>query len=987
MQSHFVVALAGPVSGALVRSVLSASSRYAAIALPFLLLVAGPGTAQSITAEAEYQKKIQAASTVTASSEGMFGNLTSDATGKTEFVSVDIDVPGNSALPVQLGRRLPIDWWYLPEQLGGIGNWDIEVPYIQTTVSSNMGWVIANPSTPEAHKRCSYPGLPFVEGLLVNPEEVSHGYRLHVPGMGDESMLVDNTANVDPTNGASHPWVLKSMGRLGCLPTVKNGYPGEGFYLLTTNGLKYYFDYPVERTALTVRKGPKGIPGYNMARKNIYMLATRIEDRFGNYVDYQYTNGKLTGITANDGRQISLQYGTNSVTATSHGRTWTYALQNGHLTTVTNPDGSTWQYSPYGFGGVYNEPQSDSMGLSYFDAGQMCLTESNIGRFAGVFPFVVKHPSGATATFQFEGRRFHRSRVPYICFIDFFDHEVKVAGGAINFSAFYNWIEFSDDPNGPDELTFIDTYDSQMLTENYVTVSGYARIGTQNYFDVHSLQSISVSGPGIATATTTYAYDADTYPYCGIYDHQTGLLAGLACNQDPCADGSCDGIGRTTTITLPTGSVIKKRYGVIFEQNEGVLLSEQVLSSSGTVAQRTDYNYVQDGEMSQQPFPDEIGYGFHDRMESKLRPLASTILLRDGVAYTSSVDSFDQFARPVTVTRASNISYGYSRTDTTAYHDNLTKWVLGQVSSVTTAGLVPSQTDYDPATAMPVRSYAFGNLVQTVTYNADGTVATVKDGNNHVSAMSNWKRGIPQTVSYPATAEAPSGSSESAVVNDNGWVTSATDENGHTTTYGYDAMGRVSSIAYPIDDTVQWNNTVRSFVQVNQEEMGLPAGHWRQVVQQGNHEKITFFDALWQPVMQYERDISNNDATFRFTVNGYDAEGRQILAAYPRNPYQEGQWGPWTGVHTSYDALGRVLQVRQDTELGSQSITNTEYLSGGDIKVTNPRGEITRTRYAAWDQPTTDYPIEIFHPEDAFTQILRDSLLRPIQTRRTEVAP
>ena len=535
MQSHSVSATTGPASGA---RPFRTPVRFVRAVLPLLALMVGTVSAQSITAEAEYQKKIQAASTITAASVGFFGNRTADSTGKTEFVNVDIDVPGNSDLPVQLGRRLSIDWLYLPEQLGGFGNWDVEVPYIQTTVSSNMGWSIASPSSPDRYRRCSFPGLPYVEGLLVNPEEVSQGYRLHVPGMGDEPMLVDNTVNIDPTNGVSHPWVLKSMGRLGCLPTVKNGYPGEGFYLLTTDGVKYYFDYPVERTALTVRKGPKGIPGYNMARKNIYLLASRIEDRFGNYVDYTYTNGQLTGINANDGRQISLQYGSNAVTATSHGRSWTYTLQNGHLSTVTNPDGSTWQYSPYGFGGIYNEPQSDSMGLSYFDAGNMCLTESDRGRYAGEFPFVVKHPSGASATFQFDGRRFHRSRVPYLCFIDFFDHEVRVAGGTINFTAAYNWTAYNDDPAGPKEITFTDSYDSQMLSEDAVDVSGYARIGTPNYFDVYSLKSLTVSGPGIVSAVTSYAYGEDTYPYCGVYDHQTGLPSGVACNQDPCADGS-----------------------------------------------------------------------------------------------------------------------------------------------------------------------------------------------------------------------------------------------------------------------------------------------------------------------------------------------------------------------------------------------------------------------------------------------------------------
>ncbi|UHQ23257.1 RHS repeat-associated core domain-containing protein [Lysobacter sp. 5GHs7-4] len=988
MQSYLVPTAARPAIGA--RANRRAFTLFSSIVLIALMwAAAGSVAAQSMTTEAEYQKKIQAASTITAAGEGVFGNRTTDATGKTEFVNIDIDVPGSSGLPVQFGRRLPIDWWYLPEQLGGLGNWDVEVPYIQTTVSSNMGWSVAGASSPNRYKRCSFPGLPAVEGLLISSEEVSHGYRLHVPGVGDEPMLVDHNLNTDPTNGSSYPWVLKSMGRVGCLPTVKNGYPGEGFYLLTTDGVKYYFDVAVERTAMKIRKGPKGLPGYTMARKNIYLLASRIEDRFGNYVNYTYVDGRLSSIAANDGRQITVQYGAGSVTASSHGRSWTYTLTNGHLTQVANPDGSTWQYPAYGFSSPYDQQQSDAMGLSYFDPGTMCQVESSPDRFAGEFPFTVKHPSGAQATFQFEGRRFHRSRVPYICFIDFFDHEVRVAGGSVNFTATLDWeliIKMSEDGYSWEAaVDNVELYESQGLVEEYVDVGGHARIGTPNYFDVFSLKSLTISGPGIASQVTGYAYQQDTYPYCGIYNHQTGTPDGPTCQEDPCAGQACgDGVGRTTTITLPNGAVVKKRYGVIFDKNEGMLLSEQVIGAGGAEAQRVDYTYVQDEQVGQQPFPSEAGYGFGDRMESKLRPLKSTSLVRDGVTYTSAVGAFDRFARPTSVTRASTINGGHTRTDTTQYHDDLSKWVLGQTKLSTTNGIEVGRTEFT-ANAQPYRSFRYGETTpsQTLTYNADGTVATVTDGNNNVTTLSNWKRGIPQTIQHPATAESPSGSTQSASVNDSGWIDWVTDENGYKTSYQYDTMGRLSRIVYPTDDTVAWNDKLFSFQQVNQEEMGVPAGHWRQTVVQGNYEKLTLFDALWRPILQYERDNADSNGTYRIVRNAFDHDGRQTFASYPRNPYADGNWNLNTGTWTTYDALGRATKVEQDSELGKLT-TTTAYAWGGDIVVTNPRGHQTRTRYAAWDQPTTDYPIEIIQPV-ATTTIDRDPIyfLRPKSVTRS----
>ncbi|MFT4094554.1 MAG: hypothetical protein QM640_13055, partial [Niabella sp.] len=87
-------------------------------------------------------------------------------------------------------------------------------------------------------------------------------------------------------------------------------------------------------------------------------------------------------------------------------------------------------------------------------------------------------------------------------------------------------------------------------------------------------------------------------------------------------------------------------------------------------------------------------------------------------------------------------------TETITYADNTTTWVLGQVAQRSVNGLVASSISYDATTALPVEIYAFGLLQQSLTYNADGTVATIMDGRNNVTALSNWKRGIPQSITY-----------------------------------------------------------------------------------------------------------------------------------------------------------------------------------------------------------------------------------------------
>ena len=327
----------------------------------------------------------------------------------------------------------------------------------------------------------------------------------------------------------------------------------------------------------------------------------------------------------------------------------------------------------------------------------------------------------------------------------------------------------------------------------------------------------------------------------------------------------------------------------------------------------------------------------------------------------------------------------YTRTEQITYSDNTTKWVLGQVAQVrcvapTTAlpagcgasGTEMSTTTYDATTALPLVSTAFGKVQQTLTYNADGTLATVKDGNNNVTTVSNWKRGIPQTIAYA------DGTGDSAVVNDAGWITSATDENGYTTSYTFDAMGRLASVTYPNGDTPAWNSTTQVFEPVFGPEVGIDSGHWRQTIATGNGRKITYFDALWRPLVTLEYDTANVAGTQRYQRLAYDAEGHTTFTSYPGTVDSLS-----TGTRTVYDSLGRPTTVTQDSELSPSLLTTTtEYLSGFQTRTTTPRGTQTTTAYMAFDQPSTSWPVSIIQPEGAYTDISRDVFGKPTAITR-----
>ncbi len=294
--------------------------------------------------------------------------------------------------------------------------------------------------------------------------------------------------------------------------------------------------------------------------------------------------------------------------------------------------------------------------------------------------------------------------------------------------------------------------------------------------------------------------------------------------------------------------------------------------------------------------------------------------------------------------------------ETIEYHDDLSLWVLGQVKRTTTNGIETSRTAYD-ARALPVSNHVFGKLQQTQGYNADGTLAFAQDGNGNRTTFSDWKRGIPQTVGF---ADA---TTQRATVDDNGWIRSLTSEVGAKSCFDYDAMGRMQRVTYPSEsqwdacDAATWDLSYTSFAPLTANDWrppGVAAGQWVHRTIRGAYRKYVYHDALWRPVLTHEFDERDTDGTLRARLFEYDASGRLRFESYPSSQVIPAANGMWS----QYDALGRITQFRQDSELGLLT-TTTEYLPGFRARVTNPRGIQTNTEYQVFDEPRMDSPTAI----------------------------
>ena len=193
--------------------------------------------------------------------------------------------------------------------------------------------------------RCSSnsdPGDVYYFGNWYLVHEYWNGLKMHIPGQSAQTVL-DN-----PQSPKKHPTnTRKTTNQYWDVACFIVSGASEGFIATAPDGTKYTFGKLRYLAASGILKDFKV-----MGRNRAQMLVTKVEDRFGNVVNYTYTGSNLTSISSNDGRTISISYGANSKVSsvTANGRTWTYGdtTYTGYnydfLTSVTWPNGQAWSF-------------------------------------------------------------------------------------------------------------------------------------------------------------------------------------------------------------------------------------------------------------------------------------------------------------------------------------------------------------------------------------------------------------------------------------------------------------------------------------------------------------------------------------------------------------------------------------------------------------------------------------------------------------------
>ncbi len=591
---------------------------------------AGAGGATE-TFYSEGGKLMRADENVTALGNDLFGDRVNLYNGALEFVQTDVSLPGNSGLPVSVGRRLVTG--QSERVQGHFGDWELEIPRMQGVFSQRIGWKVGFGMSDATGARCSQFGKPpQVLGQnnqgAFNPEEYWHGTFLYVPGAGSQELLLPDTstASVQPTGAALGNPKLTTKDRwlIYCTP-LQGG--GEGFTAVSPDGTSYRFDWMVSRpyASLTRAVGtapqlaaaaqgqPTGASGsaqgpvdfaasYLLPRREIWILPSEVRDRFGNTVTYTYNGWQVLKITSTDQqggavRTLSFEYEsgptgpTSRVSRVTDGtREWRYTYrdvaygQGFSLATVSIPGGGMWTMDMnaiatpgdiFGGGGACDSATGNvhsETTTSYLTTGQMT------------------HPSGAKGTFRAGLVTHGRSQVERAC--------------------------RGDDWDG----------------------TGWAFYPVAS--EVFSIRSKTITGPGLPAADLT-SVNPGGYTWTYRYGPHNASFA-------PCA-GCPD--TKWVTVTDPDQVLTRYTFGIKFRQTEGQLQTvEEGIKDGGAPLRTTVKQYV---APDAGPYPSYIGTSIQQRtwgdLSMRHTPEKLRTITQQDAKFNWRADNFDRLARPRSV--------------------------------------------------------------------------------------------------------------------------------------------------------------------------------------------------------------------------------------------------------------------------------------------------------------------------------------------------
>lgn len=749
----------------------------------------------------------------------LMGDNIDTATGQISFEQVDVSIPGNSDLAVELRRRQD-PGNYLNNEFY---DWKLATPRIYTNIynydwSKGDRWAKnrcsssklsdALPLSKFAHDYWDYlnPGtVPY-----SYPQDYSGGVILDVPGVTSANLLDRTVAGIFPAEAvkvAINGWYFT------CISDI-DGTGEEGFIGHAPNGDKYTFNVLGVDQNISVN----GIWKIDVAADSGLFLrqytnyqflgVSQITDVNGNWVKYEYNeNGDVKRIYSNDNREIEITYNSTSKKITSvtsnpgteNEKTWTYysatkgvnkyappTTKNGAsrvvsaaystLGRVKLPDGRYWEYNLAGLyvGAVPGDKYKLNNNGEWIECKQV---DQKI---------TVKHPDGMTAEYELaEQRRL-----------------------IVNINSRYS-------PS------------CQNSTQGHLSPENS---------DVLSVVSKKLYGTNTPESVWTYEY----------------LPPG-------------EGYPNRVSIIEPDGTKVIKDHMVPNLHNSHVL-REQVFESATSTTPLKTTTYVYE-------FEEAFGRSVTGNVQPNIiepQNLVSKVITQSGDTYntrvtynTNPASGSYSWSKPTKVEEWSSLGGGTRITDID-YLNYQDDWILGLVDTVTKNGVIFDEYAYDAKGRLAYHD-RLGEQQAYFSYYTSGVNAGLPylylNAHGGWNIYWNYHRGIPQKV------RRPDNSYIYREINDEGRITSETDAKGFKKQFSYDVGGRLTLI----DNPESWDDVVISYSQLG--------GGLVQTVAKGFQETTTTFDAMLRPIEVFKEDMLKGNTIY--TETEYDPSGRVSFASLP----------------------------------------------------------------------------------------------------------
>lgn len=910
-----------------------------------------------------YLEENSVSQNVSSHTTDLLGDKIDPNTGTVAIEQVDIDIPGNFKIPVRIKRKLSgPDSWY--RETREFENWSLDIPHVRSTYLTDDEGNFYSSYWPSGNA-CSAPlnSNPTLRknfgGTTYYAHSISYwnGDTVYIPEKGSVK-LTEKENDDTSTRYNNRNW------KVDCIST-DNGY--EGFKVTTGDGTEYYFKQqkilegikpfnlsPAANTQvcdgvyipcapLTIgypEDSPVQYPQYF-----IFMLATEVKDRFGNWVKYNYeSNGSLSSIISSDGREINISYTNNRISSISaDGETWLYTYNNASggiiatLEKVTRPDNLFWLFE-------YDEDSYNSLWRYMNIAHHSQLNTGGIDQCVAngfeVEFLSITHPEGATGSFKLHERCLNKSNVPKI-----------VRPNPNRWPGERYWI-----PLGSNLWTLKSKNLSLPSGEDYLWEYNYtSRVGQYRGDEFSSTNRFSFDLDGVETGNMNY-----------------------------------------TEIVNPDNSKLRYYYSRKVGNGLNNLLFKEVYDVDGTLLQRDEMHYedgIYHGTSKQYTHIsaalnswtlDDVKLDHSSSQQQNLTETKTTLFSANlASTYTTQYDDFNIYDAAKLTTEFNSFSARRKEVRKSYDHD-LTQWVLNQPTTIEVKNddgiweVLHEQTYYNKTHSSypfyPYSKKSFGNwVIRNTAYTDEGKISRINfntkltDNKNYrFQEFADYHRGQPQVISTSNRYDAIGSVTINRVVDNKGRVTRITDYNGVSTNYTYGVLGRLKSVDLT-NDAVNgnWYDTLYTWDNdTNTRTVSTCTLDSSRTACTGNavFKTTEYYDNLLRLTKTKSQDLANSSAanSTRYQRFEYNYLNQRTFQSYASANISENK-----GTTTVYDSLGR----QQSITTSGLGTVNYAYLSGNRIELTNAKGHVTTTTYQAFGSPNYSRAIKIESPENVTTTL------------------